>query len=80
MEAEIEYRASSLLPIHYYGLYNGTDEVDYYDGSSDTVGVVTFVCDPPRALAPVNRTVHCLFVSFTNQYWLQGDSFDCGGV
>ena len=68
-------------PSRYVGPYTASDRVDYYDGSSSTVGVVTAVCDPPgAALAPVNRTLRCLFDYNDDTYRLLGDSLVCAGA
>ena len=43
-------------------------------------GVVTAVCDSNSALAPVNRTVRCVFDPAADQYRLLGDSLECAGA
>ena len=60
-------------PEHYVGPYSAMDEVPYG-------GVVTAVCDPPDALAPVNRAVRCVFDHTDDLYRLLGDSLECAGA
>ena len=72
-------RGLTVPPSDYTGLYSATDEVPFYDGSSNDVGVVTAVCEPPEALAPVNRVLRCVFDFTDDTYKLLGDSLECAG-
>ena len=67
-------------PARYDGLYVATDEVPYYDGSNQIIGVVTAVCDPSAEGARAERIVRCLFDHTVGRYRLLGESLECVGM
>ena len=70
---------AAVQPSSFTGRYGVSDEVNFYTGSPADLGVVTAVCEPPEALAPVERTLRCVFDFTDDTYKMLGDSLDCAG-
>ena len=71
-----------LPPDTYSGDYTATDQVDFYDQTSSTVGVVTAHCEPAASIVATQeeRKLYCVFDFTDDTYKLMGDSLDCTGM